>query len=136
MAPPVPGVTRNAGYVVRAVIHAHDAVPGLLAAWWVACESDNGAWVTWNAYMRDGTEAGQLAYDGGHYFTGPGHLDHRALHDGYSPDNKQAALTDLAIRAGLMRPVALRVADEIDAWTYAEPEDRRMASRLRRYLAS
>lgn len=136
MAPPVPGVTRNAGYTVRAVIHAHDAERGLLANWSVAGENpETGAWVTWNAYMQDGTRAGKLSYDGGHYFnavSGPSGLA-RA-------DNRRRALADLAIRAGTMSDVGLRIAHEITRYhdvtgpyTSGEREDRRMASRLRKW---
>lgn len=91
MAPPVPGVTRNAGYTVRAVIHMADAEPGSLA-WWLVAAEDAGrdAWVTWNAYAQDGPRAGQLSYDAGHYF--------------HTPDaarNRSAALRSLARRAGV-----------------------------------
>jgi hypothetical protein len=55
MAPPVPGVTRNAGYTVQAVYHVHDAERGLLEQWVVACEdAERGTWVTWNAYRQNG----------------------------------------------------------------------------------
>ena len=127
MAPPVPGVTRNAGYTVRAVIHAHDAERGLLAAWWVAGEDpERGAWVTWNAYELDGSRAGRLSYDAGHYFTT---MDPEV--------NKRRALADLAVRAGLMSTIALRIADEITqheerAPDPAPPAARRAASYLRR----
>jgi hypothetical protein len=127
MAPPVPGVSQNSGYTVRAVIHMHDAERGLLANWSVAGENpETGAWVTWNAYMQDGTRAGKLSYDGGHYFnavSGPSGLA-RA-------DNRRRALADLAIRAGTMSDVGLRIANEVTR--YHDIEDRRMASRLRRW---
>lgn len=82
MAPPVPGVTQNAGYTVRAVLPGHDAEPGLLASCYVAAEGPGGAWVTWNAYTR---EDGHLSYDAGHYFHGP--------------DARRLGLADLAERA-------------------------------------
>jgi hypothetical protein len=125
MAPPVPGVTVNAGYTVRAVIHMHDAVPGLLAAWLVAAEDEHGAWVTWNAYMRDGSHAGQLSYDAGHYFQ----------HPVGAKVNRIDALADLAVRAGTVHVVAERIAATIEGYAYAAKEDRRMAARLRRYFA-
>lgn len=136
MAPPVPGVTRNAGYIVRAVIYDHPHANGLLEAWWVAAEHPDGRWVTWHAYKQDGSRAGTLSYDAGHYYDNPVH----------SEQNKRAALADWALRAGLMIPVAQRIADQILADTdsnrypYATPdknrtENRRMARRLRQWAA-
>lgn len=129
MAPPVPGVTRNAGYTVQAVMPGGPAEPGSLAYWWVACEdAERGAWVTWEAYAMDGRLAGHLAYNAGHYYTGPD-----------PAGNKSQALADLAVRAGTMTQMALRIADEITRYhgdgpyTASEKEDRRMASRLRRW---
>jgi hypothetical protein len=116
MAPPVPGVSQNSGYTVRAVIHMHDAEPGLLEQWVVACQGSSGEWVTWNAY----SQGGRLAYEAGNYF---GSTGERA--------NRRAALADLAIRAGTMSDVGLRIAHEVTR--YHDIEDRRMASRLRRW---
>lgn len=87
MAPPVPGVTRNAGYTIRDVIYANPAGGGLLESWWVTGEAGDGRWVTWLAYAQDGTQAGQLAYTWGHY-------------DGL--DSHATALRDLADRAGII----------------------------------
>jgi hypothetical protein len=88
MAPPVPGITVNAGYTVRDVIYANPAGGGLLESWWVAAEDpERGEWVTWVAYAQDGSHAGQLAYTWGHY-------------DGLT--SHAAALQDLAIRAGIV----------------------------------
>jgi len=89
MAPPVPGITQNAGWTVRAVLPGHDASPGLLRSWWVAAEQDGG-WVTWEAYELDGSQAGKLAYNAGHYY------------DMNSPaSNRHQALANLAERAGI-----------------------------------
>jgi len=126
MAPPMPGVTRHNDYIVRAVIYRNPKVPGLLEAWWVAGEDTvTGHWVTWNAYAGDpaGSQAGRLSYDAGNYFEGTD-----------AAGNKHRAIGDLAVRAGTMPEVARRIADEIAKYTYAEPEDKRMASRLRRYF--
>lgn len=130
MAPPVPGVTQNTGYTVRAVIHVHDAKPGLLAAWVVACEdAGRGTWVTWDAYCQDGKQAGFLAYNDGHYFNSPA----RACRDGL---NRQRALADLAARAGLMPEVAQLIADEMSGTARtAAAEDRRAARRIRAFFA-
>jgi hypothetical protein len=124
MAPPVPGVTVNAGYTVRAVIHMHDAVPGLLAEWLVACENERGEWAAWHAYMQDGPQAGRLSYDGGHYFQ----------HPAGTRVNRTDALADLAVRAGTVHAVAERIAATIEGNTYAAAEDKRMAARLRKYF--
>lgn len=133
MAPPVPDVTVNGNYTVRAVLPGHPAERGLLQSWWVACQetTDGGHWVTWEAYRMDGPSAGHLAYNAGHYF--------------HSPDpaaNRTRALGDLAVRAGLMSEMADRIADEVTRYhaitgpyTTGEREDRRMASRLRRWAA-
>lgn len=65
MAPPVPGVTRNMGYTVFAVLPGSPAGNGTLASWHVAAQHDTGSTVTWTAYAsEDGTN---LGYDGGHY---------------------------------------------------------------------
>lgn len=139
MAPPVPGVTANAGYTVRAVICLHPHQNGLLESWAVACEDpERGVWATWTAYALDHPgRIGQLAYDTGHYFdmvSGPSGLG-RA-------DNKRRALADLAIRAGLMSEIGLRIADEITRYhdltgpyTTGRTEDRRMARRLRKWCS-
>lgn len=123
--PPVPGVTRHNGYTFSAVIHMHDRKPGLLAAWLVAGGDERGHWVTWNAYDQDG----RLTYGLGHYFDGPD-----------AKDNRSRALADLAVRAGTMSRVGLAIADEITRYhretgpyTSSEREDRRMASRLRKW---
>lgn len=132
MAPPVPGVTANAGYTIRAVLPGHPASDGLLASWYVACEAESisGAWVTWTAYALDhpGRE-GYLSYDAGHYYDGPD-----------PADNRDRALSDLAIRAGLMSGVGLRIAEEVTRYhdltapfTTGQAEDRRMAARLRKW---
>lgn len=95
LAPPVPGITENAGYVIRAVLPGHPAEPGLLESWYVAAErAEDHEWVTWEAYANDvpGYE-GRLAYNAGHYFGGTAHPD----------TNKRAALLDLARRAGIIR---------------------------------
>lgn len=86
MAPPVPGVTRNAGFTIRDVIYANPAGGGLLESWYVTGEAEDGRWVTWVAYAQDGSQAGRLAYTWGHY-------------DGL--DSHAAALRDLADRAGI-----------------------------------
>ena len=97
MAPPVPGITVNAGYVIRAVLPGHPAGNGLLESWWVAAErgkpgDEDHEWVTWEAYALDGDQAGRLAYNAGHYF-----------YSGAPAANKQDALLDLARRAGIIR---------------------------------
>jgi hypothetical protein len=134
MAPPVPGVTVNAGHTVRAVLPGHPAGSGLLESWWVAAELDR-LWVTWEAYRLDGSQAGRLAYNAGHYFQSPT----RACREGL---NRTRALGDLAVRAGLMPEMAARIADEVTRYhavtgpyTTGEREDRRMASRLRKWAA-
>lgn len=87
MAPPVPGVTQNAGYTIRDVIYANPAGSGLLESWYVTAENaGRGAWVTWVAYAMDGRNAGRLAYTWGHY-------------NGLT--TRAAALRDLASRAGI-----------------------------------
>lgn len=126
MAPPVPNVTQHSGYTVRAVINHNPKVPGLLEAWWVALENpERGAWVTWNAYAGDpaGSQPGRLSYDGGHYFGSP---DPQA--------NKKAAYADLAVRAGTMAGVAILIAQDVLSYD-SSPENRRMASRLRKWAA-
>jgi hypothetical protein len=134
MAPPVPGVTVNAGYTIRAVLPGHPAGDGLLESWWVAAEQD-GLWVTWEAYRLDGSQAGRLAYNAGSYFQSPT----RACREGL---NQTRALGDLAVRAGLMSEMAARIANEVTRYhavtgpyTTGEREDRRMASRLRKWAA-
>lgn len=136
LAPPVPGITANAGYVIRAVLPGHPAGNGLLESWWVAAEREGGEWVTWEAYALDGEQAGRLAYDAGHYYNGTAHPD----------TNRKAALADLAVRAGLTAGVALRIADDVLRRTDPEAPwaslndnkdragDRRMARRLRAYF--
>ena len=128
MAPPAPDVTRNAGYTVRAVLPGHPAEPGLLESWWVAAEdADRSAWVTWEAYKMDGTQAGKLAYNAGTYFD-----------TASDPEvNRRRALADLSVRAGLMPTVALRIADEMihgdgRVLDPVQPAARRAASYLRR----
>lgn len=133
MAPPVPGVTVNpgTGHVVRAAIYLNPRSGGLLESWAVACEHpQDGTWVTWIAYATDrkGHE-GTLVYDAGNYCHAP---DPAA--------NRSRALADLAIRAGVMGEVGLRIADEIVRYhkltapfTTGEVEDKRMASRLRKW---
>jgi hypothetical protein len=125
MAPPVPGVTRNAGHVIRAVITAS----GRDTAWFVAAEDpERGQWVTWRAEMfRSGERAGQLACSAGNYFR--------------TPDARQRALADLAVRAGVMPGIGLRIADDIlcrpgTALRPVPAEDKRMARRLRAYFSS
>lgn len=132
MAPPVPGITRNGGYTVRSVIHMHDAVPGLLAEYLVACDDERGYWVTWHAYVMDGARAGRLTYDGGNYFQSLGGVG----------ANRQAALADLAVRAGTMSGpsgVAARIAREVTRYHSAlspvPAEDRRMAARLLKWAS-
>jgi hypothetical protein len=128
MAPPVPDVTRNVSYTVRAVMPGHPAGSGLLASWWVAAESTaDNQWVTWEAYKMDGSQAGRLAYNAGHYFGGPD----QAV-------NKRGALADLAVRAGTMPEMARRIAEEVMRYDRSEnwpvpPEDKRMAARLRKW---
>jgi hypothetical protein len=132
MAPPVPGVTRHNGYIMRAVINRNPKVPGYLEAWWVAGEDPvTRHWVTWNAYAGDpaGSRPGRLSYDGGHYFDGP---DAQA--------NKRRAMGDLAERAGTMPEMARRIAAEVTRYhpehgpyTAGQQADRRMASRLRKW---
>src|SRR5262249_6225259 len=69
---PVPGVTRNAGYTVRAVM------PNGRDGWYVAAEdADRGTWVTWACAAVDG----ELAYAWGHYF-----------HSGNQGENRTGAL--------------------------------------------
>jgi hypothetical protein len=121
---PVPDVAVNAGYTVRAVMPGHPAGDGLLESWLVAAER-KGTWVTWECYALDGGQAGRLGYSGGDYFDGP---DPAA--------NRQRALADLAVRAGLTVPVGLRIASEAENTLPARSsnEDRRMARRLRGYL--
>lgn len=125
MAPPVPGVTRNGSHVVRAVIYAHPHQDGLLESWFVAAEDpERGEWVTWNAYRRDGSQAGTLSYDAGHYFA----------HPAGSKVNRRDALADLAVRAGLMPEMAGRIANEVEGYHGFTPrEDVRMARRLRKW---
>lgn len=80
MAPPVPGVTRNAGCVVYSVLEAGTR------DWYVAAirESD-GARITWRA---EAASDGTLVYSGGNYHTrGQGSADE--------------TLVDLANRAGV-----------------------------------
>lgn len=129
-APPRPDVTRNVDWIIRAVMPGHPAEPGLYQSWYVAAERDDGCgdWVTWEAYLP---ETGRLAYTAGHY---------EVVH---SPaENKRLALADLAVRAGLLRGVALRVADEVasshrpDLQLPADREDRRMAARLRKWATA
>ena len=128
-APPAPDVTVNAGYIVRAVMPGHPAEPGLLASWWVACEdAQRGAWVTWEAYAMDGERAGFLAYNAGHYFTREGHPEDAGA-------NKRKALADLAVRAGTMPQMALRIADEIIGRPDSSDEDRRVTRRLRKLFS-
>lgn len=95
LARPIPGETVNAGKVVRHVIDGSPASPGLLKSWHVACESTDepGTWVTWEACALDGSQAGRLGYNAGHYFTSTD-----------AASNKRRALRDLARRAGV--PVA------------------------------
>jgi hypothetical protein len=128
---PVPNVTRNTGKVVRAVIDGPPRERGSLKGWWVACEDpETGDWCTWACYAQDGSMTGRLSYDAGHYFTSPDRAE-----------NKRRALADLAVRAGLMRGVAVRIADEVVRWqtppysllTNEAREDRRMARRLRKW---
>ena len=124
MAPPVPGVTRNAGYIVRAVIHMHPHEDGLLEQWIVAAKDAAGTpnWVTWNAYQRDDSQAGTLAYDGGHYFFSPNPVV-----------NRRAALADLAERAGLVPDMAQRIASLIGNGPLSTAEEKRVARGLRRF---
>jgi hypothetical protein len=131
MAPPAPDVTRNVGYTVRAVMPGHPAGSGLLASWWVAAENTaDSQWVTWEAYALDGSRAGFLAYNAGHYFGGPD----QAV-------NKRGALADLGIRAGTMPDTALIIADEVMRYAgnvnspAVAPEDKRMARRLRKWAS-
>jgi hypothetical protein len=118
---PIPGVTRNAGYTVRAVMPDGEA-------WWVAAEDPaRGDWVTWHCAAGTGDFEGKLGYAWGNYF---GSSDHAA--------NRQRALADLAARAGTTRTMAVRIADEITRYhrpplTPAEREDKRTASRLRKW---
>lgn len=129
MAPPAPDVTQNAGYTVRAVLPGHPAERGLLQSWWVAAErADDGEWVTWEAYALDHPgKIGTLAYNSGHYFnavSGPSGLGRAA--------SKRRALADLAVRAGLTREIALRIADEMTRPGHdTTAEDKRAARRLR-----
>jgi len=81
MAPPVPGVTRNNGYTVFAVLPGAPASPGLLASWFVAAQGENGMTVTWTACAG---ESGMLSYSGGRY-----------------QDNRALAMISLADRAGV-----------------------------------
>jgi hypothetical protein len=120
-APPRPDYTRNQDFIIRAVMPGHPATSITLKSWWVAAERDDGSgdWVTWEAYRSDGAQAGQLAYSGGHYETGPD-----------AGVNRNRALADLAVRAGCMRGIARQIAGEVMSWTYAPAEDRRMARRL------
>jgi len=131
LARPIPDVTRNASYTVRAVMSGHPAEPGLLASWWVAAESDaDNQWVTWEAYALDGSQAGRLGFNAGHYFGGPD----QAV-------NKRGALADLAVRAGTMPEMAHRIADEVMRYAgnvnspAVAPEDKRMANRLRKWAS-
>ena len=138
MAPPVTGVTRHNGYIVRAVICCNPKVPGLLEAWWIAGEDpDNGHWVTWNAYAGDpaGSQAGRLSYDGGHYFDAPSGPSGLAR-----ADNKRRALADLAVRAGTTPEIARRIAAEVTRshpehgpWNLTQKRERRLASALRQW---
>jgi hypothetical protein len=121
MAPPVPGVTVNAGHVVRAVITAG----GRDTAWFVAAEdTERGQWVTWRAEtFPSGDRAGQLAYSGGHYF--------------WASDARQQALANLADRAGLLPAIAPLIAAEMTRYEHrTTAEDRRAAARLRRWATT
>lgn len=86
-APPVPGITRNNGYTVYAVLGHKPASPGLLESWIVAAADEHGEHVTWNACASD-DGSGRLHYDTGHYHN-PG--------EGAGSE----ALVDLANRAGV-----------------------------------
>jgi hypothetical protein len=108
MAPPVPGVTRVGGYVVRALI----TTPGRNTAWFVAAEGDSehstGRWSTWRA-EQDST--GHLLFSCARFFNvraGLTAADIQAdLHnepETWRPDrphNRTAALASLAGRAGI-----------------------------------
>jgi hypothetical protein len=131
MAPPVPDVTRNAGYTVRAVMPGHPAGNDLLASWWVAAEDiADGGWVTWEAYALNGEQAGQLSYNAGHYFDGTD----QAV-------NRRGALANLAVRAGTMPEMAHLIAAEVMRYAgnilppSVKAEDQRMASRLRKWAS-
>jgi hypothetical protein len=79
-APPVPGITENAGFTVYAVL------PAGFGSWYVAARRDSdGERVTWLAETCPG---GTLAFSNGHYIT-----------RGQSSDDE--ALADLAHRAGV-----------------------------------
>ena len=131
LARPIVDETVNAGYVVRHVIDGSPASPGLLKTWWVACESTDepGSWVTWEACALDGSQAGRLGYNAGHYFQSPT----RACRDGL---NRRRALADLAKRAGALPDIARLAADEMDSDLHAPHEGRRAARFLRKYFAS
>jgi hypothetical protein len=121
-APPRPDFTVNQDFTVRAVLPGSPAEPGYRQSWWVAAErASDGAWVTWAAY-RNADQGGKLSYDGGHYETVRS-----------AAENKDRALADLAVRAGLMPGVAREIAWEVLSLTHAEPEDKRMGHRLLRW---
>jgi hypothetical protein len=66
MAPPVPGVTENLGYVMFTVIDGTPGGNGQLRSWYVAGEREDGACAVWTACQR---EDGTLSYEGGSYVT-------------------------------------------------------------------
>ena len=120
LARPIPDVTVNVGYIVRAVLPGGRKENGLLETWWVAAENDTGDWVTWEAMALDGEFAGRLGYNAGRYFTDP---DAPAA-------NQRGALADLAVRAGQLPAMAHEVAAEITSFA-PSAEDKRAARRLR-----
>jgi hypothetical protein len=97
MAPPVPGVTENMGYVMFTVIDGERGGTGLLRSWYVAGQREDGACAVWTAYQG---ENGTLSYDCGSYVTRADRATARRM----------ASLT-AAKRAGVLTTLTEYVAD-------------------------